>query len=997
MTDFLRDEIKKAIQDAVRKPLVICGAGVSIHATNGAAPSWAALIQSGIKRVTDLDGGAADWAAQSRNKLTADPSTANWITIADDVTEKLGGLNNAEFSSWLGAAVGQIASIRGDLLEAVLALGCPIATTNYDDVLVKASGRQPITWDDPAGTHQFLHGERDGILHLHGHWSRPKSVVLGSKSYDAHTSDTRREMLQRMAAIERPSIFIGCSEDGLSDPDFSRLDSFLGEWQDIAPRRYWLIRHDVTGGMPPSPDHGKRLFPVVFGASHEDLVPVLRTLAPQTAVPSRPPKPDRCFGREDDEKELVAALTSGGSVPVILLGTGGVGKTTLASKVLYHSAIEARFGARIWFAELTNARSAVQMEVEITRALGLNSGQTSFDYTLARLKARSPTLLVLDNLETPWNDQDRRNVRELLKQLASVDGLTLLATFRGYAPPDAPVWISRKVERLDDNAARELFLSFAGPRMASDPLLDRFLSELQGYTLQIKLVAARAAYRPNLRELWEQWQQTGAADFVDSDPSDERHTSQGHVVAFSWKSSRLRPAARRLFRLLGQLPSGIAKEDRQALLGGDAEPAAEDLYALALAEWSQVGERLDLLPPVRDVARTQYVPDDGDRLLWLRHYLDLAKEQGIQLRRASAKTAAARIMPEITNIEAAIAAAIAAGCPEEVGAAAEGYSRALRFTGLGDPMVLRAAADACGRSNYPIAAALCLCALGGIEQLRADPQSARADLERAVALSRKAMDESVLANCLQGLAGLEKGDTARGGYAEARALYERLGDDLGKANCLQNLANLDRLESDKRNAARVGYAGARALYERLGDDLGNANCLRGLADLDRVEWDKSDAARAGFTEARALYERLGNDLGKANCLMGLADLDRMEPGKQDAARAGYTDARAVYERLGNDLGKAHCLEGLADLDSMEPGKRDAARAGYTDARALCERLGDDLGKAHCLRGLAKLAEAEHNNEQACAFYKDAEKLYRATRQLVNARLIASKRRQLRCR
>jgi hypothetical protein len=1002
MTDFLWGEIKKAIQDAVRKPLVICGAGVSIHATDGTAPSWAALIQSGIKRVTDLDAGAADWAAQSRDELTANPSTANWIAIADDVTEKLGGLNNAEFSSWLGTAVGQIVSVRNDLLEAVLALGCPVATTNYDDIFVKASGREPITWDDYAGTHQFLHGERDGILHLHGHWRRPKSVVLGSKSYDAHTSNLRREMLQRMAAIERPSLFIGCSEDGLSDPDFSRLDSFLAEWQDVAPRRYWFIRHDKTAGAPPPPDHSKRLFPVVFGSSHDDLAPMLRTLAPQTAMPSRPPKPDRCFGREDDEKEVVAALTSGASTPVILLGPGGVGKTTLASTVLYHKAIEARFGGRIWFAELTNSRSAAQMEAEITRALRLNSGQTSFDYTLARLKARSPALLVLDNLETPWNDVDRRNIRELLKQLAAVEGVTLLATFRGYAPPDAPVWISKRIERLNDKAARELFLSFAGPRVANDPLLDHFLSELQGYTLQIKLVAARAAYRPNLKTLWEQWQRTGAAHFVDSDPSDERHTSQGHVVAFSWQSSRLRPAAKRLFQLLGQLPSGIAKEDRQALLGGDAEQAAEDLYALALAEWSQDGERLDLLPPVRDVARQQYLPDDQDRLLWLRHYLAFAKEQGMLLRRASAKTAAARITPEIANIEAAIAAAIAAGCPEEVGPIAYGYSLALGFTGLGDPAGLRAAAEACGRPNYAIAAAQCLCALGKIEHLRADPQNSRIDLERAVALSRKTGDESVLANCLKGLAELDrmqsnKRDVARAGYAEGRMLYERLSDDLGKAHCVWGLADLDRIDSNKPEEARAGYTEAKVLYERLGDDLGKANSLQGLADLDCLESDKCDAARAGYTEAQALYARLGDDLGKANTLQSLAYLDSMKPDRRDAACAGYAEARAIFERLGNDLGKAHCVRGLAHLDSLEHDRRDVARTGYTEAQALYEREADDLGKANCLKGLAELAEAEHNNEQACALYREAEALYRATMQMNPAAWVAYKRRQLGCR
>jgi hypothetical protein len=64
---------------------------------------------------------------------------------------------------------------------------------------------------------------------------------------------------------------------------------------------------------------------------------------------------------------------------------------------------------------------------------------------------------------------------------------------------------------------------------------------------------------------------------------------------------------KRLFRLLKQLPAGISKEDRYALLNDDASDAAERLFALGLAEWSE-HESLDLLPPIRDVARHQYPP-----------------------------------------------------------------------------------------------------------------------------------------------------------------------------------------------------------------------------------------------------------------------------------------------------------------------------------------------------------------------------------------------------
>jgi hypothetical protein len=69
---------------------------------------------------------------------------------------------------------------------------------------------------------------------------------------------------------------------------------------------------------------------------------------------------------------------------------------------------------------------------------------------------------------------------------------------------------------------------------------------------------------------------------------------------------------KRLFRLLKQLPAGISKEDRYALLNDDASDAAERLFALGLAEWSE-HESLDLLPAIRDVSapfgRTQGLPD----------------------------------------------------------------------------------------------------------------------------------------------------------------------------------------------------------------------------------------------------------------------------------------------------------------------------------------------------------------------------------------------------
>jgi tetratricopeptide (TPR) repeat protein len=678
-----------------------------------------------------------------------------------------------------------------------------------------------------------------------------------------------------------------------------------------------------------------------------------REMIPQKLAdpPRRPDIPDRCFGRDTVIAELVAELLDGRSMATIVVGTGGIGKTTVAAKVVHDPKIKAQFGDYSWLVDLTNSKTAEEMTAEIARALGFDPAETRFAYTLERLRARAPALLLLDNLEGPWNE-DRRGARDVLRQLASVNGLALLATFRGNVPPDTPVWTSKLLKRLGDEAARSLFLSYAAG-LANDPLLNTFLSALHGLPLLIRLVALRAANRANLRELWEQWQKLGIRVAYDADSAEERHASLVHSVAFSWQSKRLPPASRRLFRLLGQLPAGVSKEDRYALLNDDAGDAAEQLFALGLAEWSEQ-ERLDLLPPVRDVARLEYPPED--EVVWWKHYLDLVTQQGASLRHAEAKRAAARVTPELANIGAAMSAAVASGQPELVGPAAQGFRLALYCTGLGNPAPLRQAAEACRRAGRVRAAAQCFAALGELEYSRNTPELARNDFESAIALARDAADQTVVARCLRGLADV---DLLQGRYDNARA----------------------------------GHKAALALHESLDDDLGKAHNLNGLADVDCLQ-GKGDDARAGHMAALALYESIGDDRGRAHSLLRLADDDCLQ-GKGDDAHLGYRTALALYDSLSDGRGKARSLRSLAKLDG-ERGRRDEARAGYKAALALYEPLGDDLGKAHCLSGLANLAYAEGRHLEACRYYGESEALYRSVHQLDLASWIARKRLSLGC-
>ena len=92
-------------------------------------------------------------------------------------------------------------------------------------------------------------------------------MVLGSASYGAHAADERRDFIQKMSALQRPTVFIGCSEDGLKDPDFSRLAAWLQTMNDLSQRRYWL----VPQAKLISPDPGARLYSVPFGDLYSDL------------------------------------------------------------------------------------------------------------------------------------------------------------------------------------------------------------------------------------------------------------------------------------------------------------------------------------------------------------------------------------------------------------------------------------------------------------------------------------------------------------------------------------------------------------------------------------------------------------------------------------------------------------------------------------------------------------------------------------------------------
>jgi Domain of unknown function (DUF4062)/NB-ARC domain len=200
-----------------------------------------------------------------------------------------------------------------------------------------------------------------------------------------------------------------------------------------------------------------------------------RAAAPTPSPDTTPiPPPDRCFGRNDETTRIVAALTAGTNPTAVLVqGPGGIGKTTLTREAANHQSIIDRFDHHRWIAELETATDRDTFDAQILLGLGLTA-TGGFAAALQRL-AQGPSLLVLDNLETPWEAAGPA-IESRLATLTAIPGLALLASFRGQEALGGARWTLRhRFEPLPPPEARALFLDIAETIPQDDPNLPALL------------------------------------------------------------------------------------------------------------------------------------------------------------------------------------------------------------------------------------------------------------------------------------------------------------------------------------------------------------------------------------------------------------------------------------------------------------------------------------------------------------------------------------------
>lgn len=610
--DLLAD-LRQAVDK--KHAVIVAGAGTTLAAVGADVKhaSWTGLIEDGLNEAHKLDRFNKSILNHYLDSLKLGDMDL-LLAAAEKVAVALGQSSSVgEFGRWLRDKIGSLKINNLAVPKALAALhdyGVLLATTNYDSILSDSCRVAPILASDTAKAARLLRGEEKGILHLHGHYDQPASVVLGAKRYWEIGQQPFQQLLQPMLAAGRSLVFVGCGGT-MDDPNIGHLLTVIDTVLLGTEHRHYLLCLDSEVAVWRL-KRWEKIQPVPFGAAHADLPGFLSGLLPKSvptvvvSPPTSPPRvpapPDHFVGRTKEVETAVAALCN--HEHVCVLGPGGIGKTGLTKVVADHARVCANFARRV-FMRLEAARTGPDAALKLAEALGLPAGPHALARCVDELQ-KKPTLLILDNAETPW-EADGEGLQELLAECGAA--ARFMVSLRGTQAPQGLAWCRIPLQPLQAEDAKTLFLGLAGTISPSDPQLPAVLEATGGVPLALRLLAAQADGLPHLRDLWQEFQ-TERANLLRHGRADTKDTNFIVSITLSLNSQRMTAPARRLLGMLCYLPHGVSDQYCYSLLGSSASNAKRVLVQLSIAV--EDGDLLRLLSPMRSSLAEILRPEKQD-------------------------------------------------------------------------------------------------------------------------------------------------------------------------------------------------------------------------------------------------------------------------------------------------------------------------------------------------------------------------------------------------
>ncbi|KAJ7264293.1 hypothetical protein C8J57DRAFT_1718718 [Mycena rebaudengoi] len=334
-----------------------------------------------------------------------------------------------------------------------------------------------------------------------------------------------------------------------------------------------------------------------------------------------PPCPQIFHGREAELQDVVNILVQD-SAHTAILGAGGMGKTSLATAALHNPQVEAKYSHR-YFVPCHSSPTCTELAAKIANHIGLEKGSNMAKKVAHYFIHAPPSLLVLDNLETPWEPlSSRSEVEEFLSLLTDVPHLGLMITLRGAERPSKVKWTCpflAPLQPLSNVAARQTFIEVADE--GHDDASIKELLELTGnLPLAVSLIASVAGSEGCAKAL-SRWKLESTRML--SDGYDQR-SSLDISIMLSYTSSRMTPGAQELLSILSMLPDGLADADLvQAKLPIlDILACKATLIQTALAFVGQ-DQHLKVLVPIREHILNIHPPANALKLRLREHFHEI--------------------------------------------------------------------------------------------------------------------------------------------------------------------------------------------------------------------------------------------------------------------------------------------------------------------------------------------------------------------------------------
>ena len=656
-------------------------------------------------------------------------------------------------------------------------------------------------------------------------------------------------------------------------------------------------------------------------------------------------EPNSFVGRERELDELRQFARS--IRAVTLCGSGGIGKTRLALRVL--AGLTAEFPDGVWFIELGDLRQPELVVSRVASVIGVEEepGRPLLDTLADALRPRR-LLLALDNCEH-LIDSCARLCHRLL---ASSPGLRVLATSREPLRVAAEtVWqvpplslpepgAAGSPEELGRYEAIRLFRDRAAAAVpgfaltpANLPTVAALCRSLDGVPLAIELAAAWVrvlSVEQIVARLDDRFRLLTSGDRTA--PPRQRTLR----AAIDWSYDLLAEREQVLLRRLSVF-AGWSLEMAEQLCSGDDLPAAEVLGLLAsLADKSLVvadteahtQTRYRMLDTIRDYAASR-LAEAGETALMRQRLHDYSLREVEHMHRVGMALIPApwsatvetfqRFDVESGNLRQVLSHCLAkpdaetglricaAARPIWIvrGSFAEGTEWLDAFLGLDAPEVPAAVRGPAlvGRAQLALAS---------------DPASAEARAAEGLEVCRAAGEEFWVSTALNLLAeaslhASQAGEAAaRAGQALATAI--QAADRWNEGYALGTMAAAAGQLGDLGEAQRLAEA-ALAVMRDIDQQWGVARTLLGLADLARLTGDPGGAQRR-YAEALAILREVNARPEIARCLAGLGRI-AMDQGEIRLARQYLTESTGMSRSMGNRIGMIRGLEAFAALAAKE--------------------------------------------------------------------------------